>query len=689
MRRLFAIFLALYFSDAVQATDYYCSMLGGPTGVGPSGTGAVGNPWSLAVVNTTAVYSSPTVAAGKVSPGDTLHFQGIFTAEYFMRTSGLAGSPITLLFDPGAKFAAPTFPAASNGAAFEIFEASYVTLNGDIAGGQQGIIECTANGDLLANSIVCRGVYVYTFSGIQNSNIIIENLTVRNIYTAILGISGLGSVGMIATNFGIEVADTSNAQVLNCTSHDAYYGVYCITQDVGALPSPLTNELIQGCNVYNCAVPFTFGLGANNTEMHGCVLDKSTWSLGGNWCDQAHIVGTFTSGTFNQGDTIYQGTSLGTATATATVGFTPVAYTPSSSPTQTSGPYLFIAEPPPNASSNSSVWTDNTTNAKFTPTSTAGYNTHISGPHMFARSETIDEITGYVTSNCRGDSSQITAANNHTTAIINPEDEVISPVFYNDVFISPNVGMGNGNISIKRLNPPTWTTNGPTPPGTGYVKHNFVKSPANSLFYYANTTVAAGGADPSVNAAWTLWNGGAGVLSTATVQNCTFSGAGPSTGTFGILETATLLDSLVSRNNAFVGFLDAYSLTPSSFGTLTSNNNSYNSLTNFANLVGKGTFPFSSGLSSWQTNGTYASVDTASNIITANYNLLTFVPSISDTAWRLQGTPSTLSAIPLDASGHARPSTPAIGAFEAYTVGQSPFGAASFGARIGAVVSGP
>jgi hypothetical protein len=74
-----------------------------------SGTSAT-NARALSWFNTAMNWSSIGGTDGRIGPGDTVHFVGTIGSQAVVQLGGAAGSPITLKFDPGAKFSAPTWP---------------------------------------------------------------------------------------------------------------------------------------------------------------------------------------------------------------------------------------------------------------------------------------------------------------------------------------------------------------------------------------------------------------------------------------------------------------------------------------------------------------------------------------------------------------------------------------------------
>ena len=105
MKTILAVLLAVCFLAVVNALaeDIYISQNG--NGNGTSAASAR----SLAWFNTSGNWSATVGADGKIGPGDTVHFVGTISSQAIVQRGGVAGNPILLKIDPGAKFSAPTW----------------------------------------------------------------------------------------------------------------------------------------------------------------------------------------------------------------------------------------------------------------------------------------------------------------------------------------------------------------------------------------------------------------------------------------------------------------------------------------------------------------------------------------------------------------------------------------------------
>ncbi len=110
---LLFIFLTIFsLLESSWAADFYIAQTQAGSNDGSSCVNAHAPTW----FNTAANWANPE-QAGKVGPGDTVHLCGTFTFPANDSINGLlkipgsgsAGSPITILFEPGAKLQSPQF----------------------------------------------------------------------------------------------------------------------------------------------------------------------------------------------------------------------------------------------------------------------------------------------------------------------------------------------------------------------------------------------------------------------------------------------------------------------------------------------------------------------------------------------------------------------------------------------------
>lgn len=144
------------------------------------------NAHSAAWFNTASNWGTATTQIG---PGDTVHLCGTFTgaAGSTMLTtqgSGVAGNPITILFEPGALLTAPYWGNDAGGMSCPCTGAvtlkhPYIILDG----GSNGVIQNSANGSSLQYKHDSIGVVV------NASNVEVRGLTIQQIYQNVVSLN--------------------------------------------------------------------------------------------------------------------------------------------------------------------------------------------------------------------------------------------------------------------------------------------------------------------------------------------------------------------------------------------------------------------------------------------------------------------------------------------------------------------
>jgi hypothetical protein len=227
MRSLLTFFLCL--SSYSWAADHYVTQ----DGAGAMDGTSLSDAWSLDLLNNIGSWAA-TPTAGKISPGDTVWLNGTITEKITIQRSGTAGSPVTIRFATNAKMSQPGW----SGAILDLNGRSYITVDG----GANGIIESTDNGtpDTHTTSYNATGVL-----GMGSSNIIVRNLTVRNLYvktsTSDQRYGGFG-VRFSALSSGTY----SNVLVEDCVFHDMEEGA-----GFGYRANPTTGIKVTRCLIYN------------------------------------------------------------------------------------------------------------------------------------------------------------------------------------------------------------------------------------------------------------------------------------------------------------------------------------------------------------------------------------------------------------------------------------------------------
>lgn len=172
-------------------------------------------------------------------PGNVIGLCGTISSSLSAMGSGSAGSPITLYFEPGALMSQPAASTFLN-----LSNRSYITVNG----GQNGVIENTANGTTLGNSASTVAIQATPCNGCT-----IENLTIRNIYVR----TSISDESNGASNGACLVISGSNMTVANNTMD---YAHWCLVDDAGPTDS---NVRVYGNNISN--TDHGIALAFNNT----------------------------------------------------------------------------------------------------------------------------------------------------------------------------------------------------------------------------------------------------------------------------------------------------------------------------------------------------------------------------------------------------------------------------------------
>jgi hypothetical protein len=164
---------------------------------------------SIASINTTWTGAA----------GDTVHLVGTFTTELTVGGGGAAGNPVTILFEPNAKFSAPYWPTAWwGGGAITVGTSGWGTPYVTIDGGSNGVIEATDNGTSLTYQTNAIGI-----SAASCKNLTIQNLTIRNMYVR------TGSTEKNGNGVAIQsrciAGNVTDLTVSNCIITEANIGI--------------------------------------------------------------------------------------------------------------------------------------------------------------------------------------------------------------------------------------------------------------------------------------------------------------------------------------------------------------------------------------------------------------------------------------------------------------------------------
>lgn len=257
MKRMLALLLALT-SVAAAETLYVAQTATG------NGSGADAN--NRMAVTTASTSTAWAAGAGKISAGDTLSLGGVFSSRLMLAGSGAAGSPVLVLFEPGAKFSAPSW--TSVGSAIVVSGRSHLVIDG----GTNGVIECTASGTGLANTANCYGIEVRA----NSAAIEIRNLLVRDIFVRKPQQSGSYPGNGVRFN-----GSATDCAVHHCTFEDMNTGVFV------AYSGTTTNLRIHDNRVTNATTAIIIGGAGSGGKIVRPKIFHNTINLGNTGSDAA------------------------------------------------------------------------------------------------------------------------------------------------------------------------------------------------------------------------------------------------------------------------------------------------------------------------------------------------------------------------------------------------------------------
>ncbi len=267
LKLLLAIGLSTFSLLAItaRAEDFYIAQSALGTGTGASAANAA----AVAFFNTASNWAT---GAGKISAGDTVRLVGTISTTLTIQGSGIAGSPIIITFEPGAKLS-KAYWGIDTASAIYASGRSFITIDGN----STGIVECSANGDALGNNQPSYGI---TFTG--GSSNTVKNLTVQNIY---IHTSGTANLISTYTTRCIYAENSNDFTVFNCTLSNAYLGVYVLANGKAVTNNVVDRNTFSGCST---AVVFACG-GSTSDSITGFSLRYNDISMGGNWYEVANL----------------------------------------------------------------------------------------------------------------------------------------------------------------------------------------------------------------------------------------------------------------------------------------------------------------------------------------------------------------------------------------------------------------
>jgi parallel beta-helix repeat protein len=261
------IFFALFSGGLAQANDIYLAQNSAGAGDGS----ACGNAKAVSFFNSSGNWGT---GSAQIGPGTTVHLCGTISGAagataLTVSGNGSSGSPVTVVFEPGAVLTAPYWGLSG---AINITNHNYITVDG----GSNGIIKNTANGSGMAYHVGSRGI-----SATASSNVTIKNLTVSNIcvHSSTSDTAGCQTSGNQAD--AIYVYGGSNNTVTGNTIDDAHWAIFA------PFPGSATtsNLNISNNTMYNVDHGVAVGDGNSGATLSGLVISGNTFHDMVNWDD--------------------------------------------------------------------------------------------------------------------------------------------------------------------------------------------------------------------------------------------------------------------------------------------------------------------------------------------------------------------------------------------------------------------
>ena len=224
---------------------------------------------SLAWLDTPAHWNN---GAGTIQAGDTIHLCGTLTNTLTIGGSGTSGNPITILFEPNAKFSAPTISTPNSG---WICLADHIIIDG----GVNGRIELTDNGTISTYG----GTYTYNNGGIwgiygdNHNDVTIKNLTIAGLYVR-QTTNDPGPINDNNQNSAIFTRDSSNLTISNCVISDTR-----IALNLTYNYAYQSNVVFTHCFLTNYVWGFSMAADSDNGMLDNLIITNNTFCTGDAW----------------------------------------------------------------------------------------------------------------------------------------------------------------------------------------------------------------------------------------------------------------------------------------------------------------------------------------------------------------------------------------------------------------------
>lgn len=309
MRATWLLLVIMVMPVQAFAEDLYVSQAGG--GAGTSCGSAQSASWFNAAGNWG-------VGSTKISAGDTVHLCGTITTSLIAQGSGSVGSPITILFETGAKIVHPT--SCPGTGCLNLESKSYLIVDGGMTCGYVASVNTACNGKIY-NTTAQPVASSFGIAASGCSNCEIKNLEVGPIYKAGGGVAGSGG-------------DYRGIQNLGGTSTGATYKVHHnVIHDVASgivyVPSGASDNGLQVYNNFVYNINSSVDISNNNGgQMTAALIHDNHFGSTANWdgagCpnhhNSLHAFATVANGVSNSGIDYYNNLIDGNWGACVTAG---------------------------------------------------------------------------------------------------------------------------------------------------------------------------------------------------------------------------------------------------------------------------------------------------------------------------------------------------------------------------------
>ena len=287
-----------------SATNVYIAQ----TAAGSADGSSCANAYAVTFFNSSGNWGS---GGSQIGPGTTVHLCGTISSPIWALGSGSSGSPVTILFEPGA-IMSNTGTAWNAQSPITLDGQSYITINGGTAnaGGSSVNLQATGNGSGLSTQLAVLGIHMNGSHDVEIKDFGCANLYIHS--SASDSTIGSDSSACVYAN-----PQGVNISIHDSTFHDNQDGVLFSVTGTGTNMSQLYNM-----NMYN--MDHTLFTSCNASGSSGWLVHDNQWHDYANWdttansyhhdgwlmnintgqtCDQIYFYNNLISGDFGANNT--------------------------------------------------------------------------------------------------------------------------------------------------------------------------------------------------------------------------------------------------------------------------------------------------------------------------------------------------------------------------------------------------